>query len=202
MPGLKQILNIGMERPYKRQMICSAINQLRKMEFYYHGGYRTVEPFCLGIVMKGEADNESLICYQTSGFSDLGDGVGWKLYRASEMEDIRVLREKFTGNRPGFDLDYVEMARIICYVRPLWETEEAIKAPSGAPGIIPRTSPRYLTHNELMTRFRYAHPWRVAELDIMLWPEPLAKPSPERVELKIWPPGPVLQDTYPVGQTA
>ena len=63
--SIKRVLRMSATRDNKRLTICSAIKQLRTVEFYYHGGYRTVEPFALGIVMKGEADNESLLCYQT-----------------------------------------------------------------------------------------------------------------------------------------
>jgi len=202
-PGIKQILNISTARDHKRMAICSAIKQLRTVEFYYHGGYHTVEPFCLGIVIKGEADNESLICYQTAGFSDLGETVGWKLYRASEMEDIEVLRGKFTGYRPGFDPDNLEMARVICYARPAYGAEEVIKEPARMLEIIPQPVTIYLTHNELMERFRYAHPLPLPELDTTIWPEPLVKPFPEPLESKIWPVTPILGNTHRlVGQTA
>jgi hypothetical protein len=198
MPAIAQMLNIATARDNKRREICSAIRQLRTLEFYYHGGYHTVEPYCLGIVKKGEADNESLICYQTSGFSDLGEVVGWKLYRASEMEDIEPLRQRFAGTRPGFDPDNLEMYRVICYARPAWGIEEDIKEPVAVP------QKRSLTHNEIMARFRYVHPWAVTELDITLWPELMMQPLLERVESLIQPAPPVLEDTsrYLVGQTA
>jgi hypothetical protein len=210
------MLNITTARDKKRAAICSAIRQKRPIEFYYHGGYRTVEPFCLGIVLKGDADNESLMCYQTGGFSDLREAVGWKLYRASEMEDIEVLKEHFTGDRPGYDLDHISMAKMICWVTFMSKPEAAIKAePKEEPKI--ETSPlppyeptpepqpvvRYITHNELMERFRFAHPMPIPELGAMLWPEPLAKPFPERAASKIWPSTPVFGDThYLLGQTA
>jgi hypothetical protein len=201
--GITQLLNIYTARDHKRRAICSAIRQLRKIEFYYHGGYRTVEPFCLGIMIKSEADNESFLCYQTSGFSDLGETVGWKLYRASEMEDIEVLRGKFRVSRPGFDPDNLEMARVICFARPVYDAVEDLMEPAGAPAMNPLPMTRLLTHNELMERFRYTHPWTVTELDVTMLPGLLVKPLPERVESKIWPAAPILGSIpYPVGQTA
>ena len=212
MRTVRQMLNIATARDKKRSTICSAIRQMRTIEFYYHGGYRTVEPFALGIVMEGDADNESLICYQTDGYSELLEVVGWKLYRESEIEDMVILRENFTGDRPGYDPDEVGMSRIICCVKPVKIAGEAVAPPpkveplvaEEAPTVVetppvPETIPqpviRYITHNELMERFRYAHPMPIPELYTTLWPEPLTIPFPERVEPKIWPTTPVLGST-------
>jgi hypothetical protein len=215
-------LKISAARDDRRLIICSAIRQLRPIEFYYHGGYRTVEPFALGIVLNSREDNESLLCYQTGGFSELLEVVGWKLYRVSDMEDIEVMKEHFTGDRPGYDPEKLEMVTVICCVRPLYHAEEEIKEPPKeevriesspipipvyepppAPVVVPQPIIRYLTHNELMERFRYAHPMPIPELDTTLWPEPLVKPFPERVESKIWATTPVLGNTrYLIGQPA
>jgi hypothetical protein len=151
--------------------------------------------------------------------------VGWKLYRVSDMEDLEVMKEHFTGDRPGYDPEKLEMVTVICCVRPIYKAEEEVKEPPEpelkiesspirpyepppAPEIIPQPVPptpviRYITHNDLMERFRYAHPQTIPELETTLWPEPLAMPFPERVKSKIWPSEPVLEDArYLVGQTA
>ncbi|MFA5309985.1 MAG: hypothetical protein WC370_10975 [Dehalococcoidales bacterium] len=191
------ILGFPAARDLRRRTVCAAIRQLRKIEFFYRGGSRTAEPYCLGITLKGEADNESLICYQTAGFSELGAVPGWQLYRASEMDDIRVLNDQFDGDRPEFDLDYLEMARIFCYVRPAEKPCTALTRPVAAPVTAS------LTHNELMARFRYAHPLPIKALRTKVWPEPLVRPFPERPESKIKPPAPFPAVTlYPVGQAA
>jgi len=210
LPSLKKMLKIGFTREEKRAAICSAINQLHPIEFYYHGGYRTVEPFALGIVLPGDADNESLICWQTAGFSDLREVVGWKLYRESEMEDIVVLNDHFTGERPNYDPDNIGMVEVICCVRPVRKREPAIEPPvltiESSP--IPNYTPspkvqqpivRYLTHNELMARFRFAHPIPIPELNTKLWPEPLTVPFPDRLKSITSPPEPTH---FLVGQTA
>jgi hypothetical protein len=119
MRGIKELLNISGTRDRTRTVVCSAIRARRVIEFYYHGGYRTVEPFCLGLVISGGYQNVSLLCFQTGGFSDLREVVGWKLYRAAEMEDIEVLNDPFVGDRPGYDPDSVEMAKIYCCVTPV-----------------------------------------------------------------------------------
>jgi len=218
-PKLKQILNVGMNREYKRWVLCGAIKQMKTIGFHYHGGYRTVEPYCLGIVMKGEAKNESLICYQTAGFSDMGKTEGWKLYRVADMDEIEVLQQGFAGDRPGYDPDELEMTRMICYVTPVKtaaeEIKETVKLPEERPPepviiktvmtepVMPQPVAISLTHNELMARFRFAHPPSVRQLDTTFWPEPLVKPSPESAGLKIKPAAPAKGDVGRlVGQAA
>ena len=193
MPSLKKMLKIGFTREEKRTTICNAIHQLRAIEFYYHGGYRTVEPFALGIVLPGDADNESLICWQTGGFSELREVVGWKLYRESEMEDIVILKDDFNGERPNYDPDNIGLWQVICCVQPRRRAEPApaptplpVAEPEPAPGPAPPIV-RYLTHNELMQRFRFAHPQPIRELDTRLWPEPLAVPFSHPLESALTP---------------
>ncbi|MFC1902029.1 hypothetical protein ACFLX3_03795 [Chloroflexota bacterium] len=100
----------------KRMVICSAVKSRRIIEFYYHGGDRVAEPFCLGLVMSGDADNESLLCYQVGGYCEYGEPVGWKLYRVSEIEDLKIISEVFCSDRPGYDTDNLEMKTIYCCV--------------------------------------------------------------------------------------
>jgi len=194
---IKRVIKFSHAREEKQQIICSAIRQLRPIEFYYLGGYRTVEPFALGIVLTDRRDNLSLLCWQIGGSSDLLDTVGWKLYRVSDMEDIDILKEHFTGERPGYEPQNLEMARVICCVPQASKVMEEV-APAPPPEIkveaapvvpyeppppppTPRTIVRVLSHNELMERFRYAHP-PTPELEAMLWEEPLVRPFPEPVK--------------------
>jgi len=136
---VRNLLNITTKKEKAIAAICSAIKSRRIIEFYYHGGYRTVEPFCLGLVLSGDADNESLICYQVGGFSELREVVGWKLYRASEMEDLAITREQFSGDRPGYDQNNVDMAKIYCSVTPLKKTEDEGEAVTA---ITPKEDPK------------------------------------------------------------
>ena len=182
MPKLKELLNITTRKEKNRATICAAINSRCPIEFYYHGGYRTVEPFCLGLVLSGGPDNESLLCYQTGGFSELREVVGWKLYRASEMEDITVLKEQFDGCRPGYDPDGVGMEVIYCCVTPAENppTEEPLPIEK----TIPEKKSEYLTHNELMRRFRFTHPIPIPEIYTYIFSGPWRRPRPERTEWK------------------
>lgn len=192
MRTIREFLNITRARDRTRAAICSAIKSRRIMEFFYHGGYRTVEPFCLGLVMSGEADNESLLCYQIGGYSELHEVVGWKLYRASEMEDIEISREQFGGDRPGYDPDGVDMVTIYCCVTP--ETDAEVRAretlkvePLSGYQKSQKPVTRMLTHNELMRRFRFTHPIPIPELYTFILSGRLNNPLPERMKSKITP---------------
>ncbi len=183
-PDIKGMLNITTKREKTRETICAAIKSRRLIEFYYHGGYRTVEPFCLGVVMLGERDNESLLCYQVGGFSELREVVEWKLYRASEIEDIAILNEQFSGDRPGYDPDNIDMIVIHCCMTPVKGAPEAKAAVKPEIGGTKKVDLRALTHNELMRRFRFTHPIPIPELYTYMFSGHWFRPPPERTEWK------------------
>ncbi|MHB8105326.1 MAG: WYL domain-containing protein [Dehalococcoidales bacterium] len=189
MVSKRTINRVAMTRETKRAVVCTAIKQLRTLEFYYHGGYRTVEPFALGIVLeKRDADNESLVNWQTEGFSDLRETVGWKLYRLSEMEDMEILPQKFAGDRPNYDPDHIEMDRVICSVR--------LKRIPGEPVKMVEVI-KYLPHNEVMARFRYAHPMHLSLLQTAVWPDPLiVRPFIKQIGSNVWTTAPMLENTF------
>lgn len=169
MRSIRDILNITTTRDRTRASICSAIKSRRVIEFYYHGGFRTVEPFCLGLVLTGDADNESLLCYQVGGYCELREPTGWKLYRASEIEDVEITGELFSGNRPDYDPTNVEMVTIYCCVSPGTVDDSIMKdlpeAEKKADYEVPREpSNLELTHNQLMRRFRFTHPVPLPDL--------------------------------------
>jgi hypothetical protein len=189
------MVHISGKRERTRGTLWASIHARRIIEFCYHGGYRTVEPFALGMVRYDNPDNESLLCYQIGGCSDLNEAVGWKLYRPSEMKDISVTSEQFNGDRHGYDSDKIDMVKIYCRVTPVKKTEEAVK-------VIPREEPKVevaplpdnepspepvvknLTHNELMRRFRLTHPMPITKIYTNILSRPPAKPPSESVELK------------------
>ena len=151
-----------------------------------------MEPYVLGVTRRGNADNESLICFQFSGFSDLDNPVGWKLYRVSEMEDIKVSREQFPGDRPGYDPENIDMAQVFCCVRPvkpaLTDPRETSKPPEVKPQpvhMVPRPpAVKSLTHNEAMQRFHFAHASPSRSKNLKTVPVPLLKRPPQSVESK------------------
>ena len=150
-----------------RTAICSAISSRQIIGFYYHGGTHLVEPFCLGVAMNGDADNESLLCYQVGGYSEFGEAVGWKLFRYSEISNLEATGDHFTDIRPDYDPDNPGMTTIHCSISMNTvggsEPEKSEKpAQSGTAESLSddkrqacAVSP--LTHNEYMERFRHSH---------------------------------------------
>jgi hypothetical protein len=221
---IKRVLKIGAVRDKNTLVIASAIRQLRPIEFFYHGGFRTVEPFALGLVLNNQGNNESLLCWQTGGFSEMNETEGWKLYRVADMGEIEVRNAFFTGDRPGYEPENLEFNKIIACVKLVPHPVEEVKTcvpeptpvltiesspvpvyvpPPPAPVVTPQPVIRYITHNELMERFRYAHPLAIPELHTTLWHEPLATPFPERAESENIPDETLPNGVhYLVGQTA
>jgi len=101
------------EESSMRRTICSAIDSKQVIKFYYHGGFRLVEPFCYGVSTAG---NEVLRGYQISGYSESGDPVGWKLFRIPEISSLAATGQHFTGVRPGYNPNDSAMATIYCHV--------------------------------------------------------------------------------------
>lgn len=180
MRSLKEMLKNTSKKEETRATLCSAIGSRQVIEFYYHGGYRRVEPYCLGLIIDANADNESLLCYQTGGFSELQEAEGWKLYRASDMEEIEVSGEQFGGSRPGYNPDNVKMEVVRCRVTP---GGAAAGVPVAGSYVKPgKLETENLTHNELMRRFRFTHPVPIPELNTYMFSGPANKRLPERTE--------------------
>ena len=96
--------------------ICSAMESRQIIEFSYHGVEIRAEPYCLGIVLTDKADNEGLLCYQVDIHSELEGAVGWKLYRASEISDLRITNRVFSSDRAGYSLDNLRWKTIYCCI--------------------------------------------------------------------------------------
>ena len=94
--------------------ICEAIKLKRKIQFYYEGGTRTVEPYCYGINAKG---NEVLRAYQTSGYSQSGNPGGWRLFITAKINSLILLNDGFDGNRSEYNPYEKQMTRIYCNVK-------------------------------------------------------------------------------------
>jgi hypothetical protein len=162
-----------------RTAICSAIMSRRIIDFYYHGSFRSVEPFCLGVTRPGKAENESLWCYQVGGDSEFGDAVGWKLYRTSEISDLGITDMRFSSDRPGYDPDNLEMTTIYYCASLDKDDESQPQELIEVPAEIEREKPSYeelekaaviySAHNEVMRRFRFAHPTTLTELETTVY---------------------------------
>ena len=94
-------------------LICNAISRRAVIIFHYHGGSRTVEPHCHGISTAG---NEVLRGYQTGGYSESGNPVGWKLFEVSDMQNIQITGGTFGQNRPHYNPNDKGMQVVHCHV--------------------------------------------------------------------------------------
>ena len=78
-------------------VLCKAILEKKVIRFYYDGGYRLAEPHCYGISKDG---NELLRAYQTCGYSESNNPVGWKLFRLDELSNLSTTEDSFSSSRP------------------------------------------------------------------------------------------------------
>jgi len=95
--------------------LCSAIDSKQIVRFYYRGEFRLVEPFCLGMTSLDK--NIVLKCYQVDGYTKFGQPIGWKLFRFSEISNLAVTDKHFTGDRPGYDPNDIDMEPIYCQIK-------------------------------------------------------------------------------------
>jgi hypothetical protein len=93
------------------ELICRAIREHRVIEFYYDGGLRTAEPHCYGVSRQG---NELLRAYQTAGYSESGQVVGWKLLRMDQLSQLVLAAERFADPRPQYNPNDKAMASVYC----------------------------------------------------------------------------------------
>jgi hypothetical protein len=96
-----------------KPLICTAISSKKIISFYYNGGFRTLEPFCYGV---SPAGIEVLRAYQTGGYSKSGNHAGWKLFRVSEISNLKITDERFEDIRPGYNPKDPIIKRIYCCV--------------------------------------------------------------------------------------
>ncbi|RIK78949.1 hypothetical protein DCC62_06595 [candidate division KSB1 bacterium] len=93
--------------------ICAAIRSRAIVELYYEGGKRRVEPHCHGISMAGK---EVLRAFQTAGFSESGQPVGWKLFEVAKIISFSQTGATFLNNRQEYNPNDHGMRRIHCRV--------------------------------------------------------------------------------------
>jgi predicted DNA-binding transcriptional regulator YafY len=89
-----------------QEELCLAIQSRHLVQFYYTGnnaiGERIVEPH---MVAYNRADNLALSAWYLSGYSESGEGQGWREYLLDEISRVTVLPEAFAGVRPGYKPD-------------------------------------------------------------------------------------------------
>lgn len=93
--------------------VCEAIRGKHLLEFSYHGRSRVVAPYCHGVSTRGV---EVLRAVQIRGESaSRGFGFG-KLWAVPEMQDVRVLEERFLPDDPDYNPNDTAMTTIHCRV--------------------------------------------------------------------------------------
>ncbi len=78
--------------------IVEAIANRQVLELRYSGYTRTVEPHAYG---RDKSGDEVLRCFQTSGGSQSGERVGWKLLKVADAYAFHKLKETFSP-RPEY----------------------------------------------------------------------------------------------------
>ena len=76
--------------------ITQAIKEQKILELRYHDYARIVEPHAYGSNKTGD---EILRCYQTSGGSESGERVGWKILKVREVISLHLINSKFSIRR-------------------------------------------------------------------------------------------------------
>jgi predicted DNA-binding transcriptional regulator YafY len=86
--------------------LCNAIQSRNLVQFYYSGdeapGPRLVEPH---MVAYNSGGHLALSAWFLGGASESREGQGWREYLLSEIANLNVLPQQFSGPRPGYRRD-------------------------------------------------------------------------------------------------
>ena len=93
-------------------IIEQAIGNMQCLQVFYGGGYRIIEPYCLGINTNGYL---ALRCWQRGGVSSSGKPTGWKIMLVNMMGSIEPLATTFSQH-PEYRRGDKAMATIIAQV--------------------------------------------------------------------------------------
>ncbi len=93
-----------------------AITLKKVVSIFFHGdgGYRRLEPFCLGKTKDGIV---TLLAFQVGGFSNTFTTYGWKLFRVECMMSIELTDEYFVSTRPGYNQSVPVIQHVFYQVR-------------------------------------------------------------------------------------
>jgi predicted DNA-binding transcriptional regulator YafY len=84
--------------------LCNAIATKNIVRIYYTGdeaiGFRTVEPH---MIAYNEAGHLSLSAWCLGGASETPESQGWREYLLSEISNVTILSQKFSGPRSGYN---------------------------------------------------------------------------------------------------
>jgi len=94
-----------------KDIICTAINNRKLIEFMYERHRRIVEPHLVGQKASG---NDVLSAWQVGGYTESGAYERWRNYLLEKMETVRVLDESFATPRRGYNPNDTTMVQIYC----------------------------------------------------------------------------------------
>jgi hypothetical protein len=75
-----------------KNVICSAIQSKKMIQFNYKDSTRVAEPYCYG---ESKTGDKVLRAFQVKGESESGNPVGWKLFMASKIKNVAVTDKYF-----------------------------------------------------------------------------------------------------------
>jgi hypothetical protein len=101
-----------------RPLICEAIRKKRLLMFGYGDFVRVVEPHVFGV---NSAGHEMLGAWLRPGHSRSDPDGGWRNYLTSEITNLQMLDETFTGPREGFNAADPRMREVLCVVQVVGE---------------------------------------------------------------------------------
>jgi predicted DNA-binding transcriptional regulator YafY len=93
------------------EIIKKSISDKKKIEFFYDGMHRIVEPYVLGNTSTGK---QSLRAYQVGGASN-SSIPSWKMFSVMKMTGVAVIDETFLP-RSDYKPDDKGMVSIFCRV--------------------------------------------------------------------------------------
>ena len=91
-------------------VICDAIHKRRRVQFWYRGGVRIVEPYAYGV---GDGGHAILRAWQVSGYSQSRE-AGWKLFQVNEIKEFAALDETFREPHEGYMRNDPTMTKVYC----------------------------------------------------------------------------------------
>lgn len=85
-----------------QKAITAALRKRQLLAFVYDGQPRAVEPHIYG---RSGTGRRALSAYQVAGGSASGEPVGWKLFHVSDMLQVTLLPQRFSGPRPDYNAE-------------------------------------------------------------------------------------------------
>jgi predicted DNA-binding transcriptional regulator YafY len=95
------------------EVICHAIRARSLLSFDYRGKARTVEPHICG---RDSAGDDLLTAWLVRGYSQSSQELGWRTYQLAQIQQLRVLDERFEAARAGFNPADSRYVKVHCMI--------------------------------------------------------------------------------------